>query len=119
MHKNRQAKGMEIDGAEQRLYKKGVRVSSNIGLEDVRRPDGGPQSWVAPGGCDGEAVSDGGLVISPQSTGFLWETFPVLMLTPARRLCAPGCPDDGGTTRAWLLPPLLTHPTGACSDICV
>lgn len=46
-------------------------------------------------------------------------TFPVLMLTPARRLCVPGCPDDGGTTRAWLLPLLLTPATGACSDICV
>lgn len=88
MHKNRQAKGMEIDGAEQRLYKKGVRVSSNIGLEDVRGPDGGSQSWVAPGGCDGEAVSDGGLVISPQSTGFLCDVSSTDVDSSQEALCA-------------------------------
>ena len=88
MHKNRQAKGMEIDGAEQRLYKKGVRVSSNISLEDVRGPDGGPQSWVAPGGCDGEAVSDGGLVISPQSTGFLCDVSSADVDSSQEALCA-------------------------------
>lgn len=55
-------------------------------------------------------------VPSPQVSSV---AFPVLMSTPARRLCVPGCPDDGGTIRAWLLPPLLTPATGACSDICV
>lgn len=88
MHKNRQAKGMELDGAEQRHYQKGVRVSSNIGLEDVRGPDGGPQSWVAPGGCDGEAVSDGGLVISPQSTGFLCDVSSTDVDSSQEALCA-------------------------------
>ena len=88
MDKNRQEKGMEIDGAEQRLYKKGVRVSSNIDLEDMRGPGGGPQSWVGPGGCAGDAVSDGGLVISPQSTGFLCDVSNADVDSSQEALCA-------------------------------
>lgn len=60
--KNRQEKGDgECRGQSSNGFiKKGVKVSSSIGLEDVKGLDGGPHGWVGPGGCTGEAVSDGG-----------------------------------------------------------
>ena len=63
-------------------------VSSNIDLEDMRGPGGGPQSWVGPGGCAGEAVSDVGLVISPQSTGFLCDVSSADADSSQEALCA-------------------------------
>lgn len=122
--KNRQEKGDgECRGQSSNGFiKKGVKVSSSIGLEDVKGLDGGPHGWVGPGGCTGEAVSDGGQEgplsgQQPQSSGFLCSVSGAGSESGQEALCAWPSRWWGEAVRAWPLLHFLTPVTRGCHDI--